>query len=166
MPSFRLLALVLGAALGACAMPPQTGIMSGRVIAKGLPPTEVVMSWEEGSGSNGGSISTTLAGGERFTGQFVRVTAGAGPEAFGPYYSAWGPVWGPAWGVGADPWGGDVTMVEWVQLYSGKVVATLFGDRGDSMRCRFQLTDPEAGLSGGGVGQCQVSNGWEINVQL
>jgi hypothetical protein len=57
-------------------------------------------------------------------------------------------------------------MVEWVQLYSGKVVATLFGDQGDSMRCRFQLTDPQAGLSGGGVGQCQVSNGWEINVQL
>ena len=50
--------------------------------------------------------------------------------------------------------------------YFGKVVAKLFGDRGSTMRCRLQLTNPEAGLSSGGVGEYQVSNGGKVDVEF
>jgi hypothetical protein len=59
---------------------------------------------------------------------------------------------------------GDHTT--FVRTYSGRVVATLFGDKGNTMRCRFQLTNPEAGLSSGGVGECQVSSGGTIDVEF
>ena len=59
---------------------------------------------------------------------------------------------------------GDHTA--FVRNHSGKVVTTLFGDKGNTMRCRFRHTNPEAGLSSGGVGECQVSNGGKIDVQF
>lgn len=35
----------------------------------------------------------------------------------------------------------------------------LSGDRGRRMRCEFELVDAAAGMRGGGVGRCQLSDG-------
>ena len=43
--------------------------------------------------------------------------------------------------------------------YSGKVVATLEAPEQQRMRCRFHLVAPARGMSGGGEGQCQLSDG-------
>ena len=50
--------------------------------------------------------------------------------------------------------------------YGNQAVATLFGDHSHSMRCRFRLSDPGEGLMGGGIGQCQVSDGSAIDAQF
>jgi putative hemolysin len=34
------------------------------------------------------------------------------------------------------------------------------------MRCRFTLRDPDAGMSGGGLGQCQLPDGSIIDAQF
>jgi hypothetical protein len=54
-----------------------------------------------------------------------------------------------------------------VRNYSGKVAATPFGDKGNTMQRRFQLTNtnPEAGPISGGGGECQVSNGGKFDAQ-
>lgn len=46
---------------------------------------------------------------------------------------------------------------------SGKVVANLTGPFGQSMRCRFHLNDPVAGLKGGGQGECQFDGGRTVD---
>jgi hypothetical protein len=43
--------------------------------------------------------------------------------------------------------------------YADRIVATLFGTKGNAMRCRFRLFDPPAGFRGGGTGECQISYG-------
>jgi len=152
--------------MGACAATLQTGILAGRLQQKGLPTEPVVFSWEESSGSDGGTISTTLASGENYRGKFVRISATTDVGEIGSVYGSWDPMWN-SWGMaGPDPWvyAGDVQT--FARLYSGKVVATLFGDRGGSMRCKFELSAPEQGFSGGGVGECQVSTGAHIDVQI
>ena len=50
--------------------------------------------------------------------------------------------------------------------YSGKVVATLFGDRSTVMRCRFRLANPSGGMQDGGTGECQLSTGGKIDAQF
>jgi hypothetical protein len=53
-----------------------------------------------------------------------------------------------------------------VKNHSGKAVATLFGGRGNTMRCRFRLSSPERGMSRGELGECQMSNGEKIDVSF
>lgn len=51
-----------------------------------------------------------------------------------------------------------------VQTFSGNVKATLSGNRGDLIECRFKLTDTIIGFSSGGFGICQISDGRVIDV--
>lgn len=48
----------------------------------------------------------------------------------------------------------------------GKVVASLTGDQDHVMRCRFDLLEPGRGMDGGGLGECQTSNGGVISVSF
>ena len=54
---------------------------------------------------------------------------------------------------------GGYDTVQFTTAYSGKVIANLKSSSGGSMRCRLQMTRPEAGMSGGGSGECQVAGG-------
>jgi hypothetical protein len=47
--------------------------------------------------------------------------------------------------------------------YCGKMVANLASSDGKHMRCKFQLMDPQDGMSGGGQGQCQLPRGKTID---
>ena len=53
---------------------------------------------------------------------------------------------------------------EAMQTFAGNVKATLSGNRGATIECRFKLTDVIIGFSGGGVGICQISDGRVIDV--
>jgi hypothetical protein len=53
---------------------------------------------------------------------------------------------------------------EALQTFSGNVKATLSGNRGKIIQCRFKLTDVILGFSSGGIGLCQVSDGRVIDV--
>lgn len=136
-------------------------------LAPGAAPdgTAIGIAWQGETFGNGGTMTLAMPDGEVFAGRYFEMRAsatsygfGVGPWGFGGYgwggYGAWGP-WGP-WG--AWPWGGP----ELTTFYSGRVLATLFGDRGGALRCRFQLADPGGGLGGGGVGECELADGRKI----
>jgi len=91
------------------------------------------------------SLQTVLPGGERFEGKIVRI----------------------GWmGAQSDPAVSDneSTDFEDVQLFEGNAEATLTGNKGNLMKCRFKLADSIIGLSSGGFGLCQVSDGRVIDI--
>lgn len=91
------------------------------------------------------SLQTVLPGGERFEGKIVRI----------------------GWmGTQSDPAVSDneSTDFEDVQLFEGNAEATLTGNKGNLMKCRFKLADSIIGLSSGGFGICQVSDGRVIDI--
>jgi hypothetical protein len=150
--------LVLAATLSGCVY---QGAIAGRLEAPGTQPKPITMNFQTERFGAGGIINTELPSGEYFTGRYLQITDDMTADTFGPGWMGWGP-WGPGWG----DWGGGADYATFVQNYSGKVVATLFGDRKNTMRCRFQLANPEDGMSGGGVGECQITNGDKIAAQF
>jgi hypothetical protein len=91
------------------------------------------------------SLQTVLSGGERFEGKIVRI----------------------GWmGVQSDiaVSASESTVFEDVQSFDGNAEATLSGNQGSIMKCRFKLTDSIIGLSSGGFGICQVSDGRVIDI--
>ena len=56
-------------------------------------------------------------------------------------------------------WVHAVDIDSFREEYANRIVATLFGDKGNAMRCGFKLFDPEKGFPGGGTGGCQISYG-------
>jgi hypothetical protein len=140
-----------------------TGTIDGRVAGPDKPAAAVAFTYTASWGRHGGTLSTTLPSGESFSGQYVQITSTSTVDTSDPFF--WNPDWAD-WNPFSTPWfdGSDVST--FVKKYSGKVVATLFGDKGDSMHCRFRLNDPKLGMPGGGVGQCQVSNGSHIDARF
>jgi hypothetical protein len=90
-------------------------------------------------------LQTVLPGGERFEGKIVR-TGWAGAQSDSA--------------VSGD----ESTDFEDVQMFEGNAEATLSGNKGNVMRCRFNLTDSIIGLSSGGFGLCQVTDGRVIDI--
>ena len=90
-------------------------------------------------------LQTVLPGGERFEGKIVRIgSADVQSDA-----------------VVA---GNESAAFEDVQLFDGNAEATLSGNRGNFMKCRFNLADSIIGLSSGGFGLCQVTDGRVIDI--
>lgn len=52
-----------------------------------------------------------------------------------------------------------------VQNYTGSMQAVLFGNRGHTMRCKFQYADSSGFTTSGGVGLCEISDGRVVDVQ-
>ena len=150
--------LALAALLSGCVY---HGSIAGRLQAGGAQPQPITMNFQTQRFGPGGTMNTELPSGEYFTGRYLQITSETTADSFGPGWGGWGP-WGPGWG----DWGGGADYATFIQNYSGRVVATLFGDRKNTMRCRFQLANPQEGMSGGGVGECQVTNGDKIDAQF
>ena len=92
-----------------------------------------------------GVLETVLPGGESFKGKIVK--------------------------IGATDIQSDTSIAtsqsaafEDVQVFEGNAKATLSGSRGNIMKCRFNLTDSLMGISSGGFGLCQVSDGRVIDI--
>lgn len=92
-----------------------------------------------------GSLQAVMPGGERFEGKIVRI----------------------GWMSGQSDTavtGSESTVFEDVQLFDGNAEATLSGNKGNIMKCRFNLADSIIGLSSGGFGICQVTDGRVIDI--
>jgi hypothetical protein len=137
-----------------------TGHVTGRVEVAGQSPAPLTMSWKSGLFGESGTMAAVMPDGERFTGKYVVVKRGMGRID-------------PMWEGDAPPesrgeiddsmWGAAQDRVSFVNAHINKAVATLKGDRGSTMLCRFTLDAPEAGLRGGGSGSCQTSRGAKIS---
>lgn len=171
--------VLIGALFTACATTPQTGIISATWTPPGKPPEPVVISWESEDTITGPMYVTLGKGGERFTGNYLRITSGTKLRSAEPILGPWNAIresggwaqetnpywWSPPDGWPIGGWDGGF-FPEFVRQYSGKVVATLFGNRGDKMRCSFDLFKPQEGLIGGGTGECQASNGAKLTARF
>lgn len=113
-----------------------------------------------------GSVSGTMTArventGETFTGNFFQVTSETqvddlDPLWVGRWHRSWDwPYWGAGWGPNWGP--------SFVTQYSGRVLANLSSPNGDHMRCNFTLVNPASGMSGGGVGRCQLPGSEKID---
>ncbi len=111
-----------------------------------------------------GKIWGTLPDGTEYTGRYSEIveTVPEGQTAYlwtdwSPYWPDWEPLWNYDVSEGVDGWRTFLT------IYTGRVVASLrSADQKTRMRCRFELTKPKDGLAGGGRGDCQLSNGEEL----
>jgi len=60
-------------------------------------------------------------------------------------------------------WGAARDSGTFLRTHENKAIATLKGNRGTTMLCRFELDASEAGMRGGGTGTCQTSKGAKIS---
>ena len=151
--------------LGGCVA---SGTIKGRLTAPGAAATAITMQYRSERFSQNGILTATLPDGESFSGRYLQVSSDMDAETLDPYWGGWGVGWG-GWGPWSDdygPWIAGEDVPTFVRNYSGKVIATLLGDRGDRMRCRFRLAQPEQGMSSGGVGECEVSGGKKITAEF
>lgn len=123
--------------------------------------------WESADAGQSGSIRTTLPDGESFSGRFHQITRTTQVEDIDTLHDAWtGDPWrSPRWTWGGA-WPYYASSEEFITHYTDRAVAVLTGDRGTMMRCRFTLSDPDRGMSGGGSGECQLSDGQRITAHF
>lgn len=91
------------------------------------------------------NLQTILPDGERFEGKTERIGAVDTPSDT------------TTGGSGSADFGD-------VNLFDGNAKATLLGDRGNVMKCRFHIADFIIGLSSGGFGICQDTRGRVIDI--
>lgn len=107
-----------------------------------------------------GTMTADLMNGQTYTGPFFQITQETRVNDLGPLWSGW---------EGRDRWRG---WPGWgaedfrVTTYSGTVLANLQDPSGRKMRCRFSLSHPLSGLSGGGFGRCQLAEGTVIYAEF
>lgn len=120
----------------------------------------VTLAWKSDfADPTGGTIAGRLPDGTAYTGRYFEIVKTATAESLDPAWDTWT---APYWSDGDDFGGPEYN--EFVTFYSGKVLATLkSADGKKSLRCQFTLAKPSSGLAGGGVGQCQGSDGKMIS---
>jgi hypothetical protein len=113
--------------------------------------------WTSTDGGITGSLAASIAEAQ-FQGQFFQITQHTRVEALAPLWTHWQRGWYD-WQYWGRRWPEPYPPTQFVTHYSGKVVATLEAAGGQRMRCRFHLADPARGMSGGGEGECQLTDG-------
>jgi len=116
----------------------------------------VSFAWKSTVGGTTGRMSATLTDGRTFSGPYLQVTSEARTDDFAPMWIGWGYGWRD-WDREPYP------DTEFTTLYSNRVMANLKSSDGQRMRCHFDLSHPSEGMSGGGLGQCQLQNGGTVD---
>ena len=143
-------ALLLG--LAGCTT---TGTGGGQLSSPGWPDEQVAFTWSSTDGAISGVMRASSAGAQ-FQGRFFQITQQTRTELLHPLWTHWGWPDRPYWGRRHPA---PAPATQFVTHYSGKVVASLQAAGELRMRCRFDLVDPARGMSGGGEGECQRSDG-------
>ena len=162
MGAFRLahVAAALTLVVSGCATK-TAGMGGGDLHAQGRPEVPVLFSWTSPDGGINGNMVATLPD-ATFTGPFVQITQETRREALRPLWAGWNEGWND-WPYWSRPTLGPSDPVRFTRVYSGKVVANLRDVGGRYMRCRFHLDDPARGMSGGGLGECQLAGGRSVD---
>jgi len=147
--------------LGACA---SSGMGGGEINVKGEPSKPVMFSWKSNDGGITGTMVATLPD-ATYQGRFFQITQQTQSDSLAPLWVGWSRGWNdwPYWG-GYGP--GGFNGLQFTTRYSGKVLANLQSPSGQYMRCRLHMMNPREGMSGGGVGECEIANGPTIQAQF
>ena len=154
-PSRRLTALLLG--LGALSACTSSGIGGGQLMGADARHEPVTFSWLSTDGGMSGTMTAALPGAV-FEGRFFQITRQTRGEVLSPLWDHWHSGWYD-WPYWNSPFPPAYPTAQFITYYSGKVVATLASADQQRMRCRFHLAGPAQGMSGGGEGECQLSDG-------
>jgi hypothetical protein len=155
-----MMALSAAALLG-CA----SGAVSGRVTLAGQQATPLTMTWNSGLFGGSGKMSAVMPDGERFSGKYTVVSPGMARSSLEPAWTGDAP--GENQGqIDDSMWGAGRDHFAFTKTFENKAVATLKGDRGTTMLCRFNLDAGGAGMGGGGTGECQTSKGAKISASF
>ena len=161
--NISVIAFALSLFLSACST---TGIIKGFwKKSKNSKSANVALKYYQNPSATSGNMAVILPSGEIFKGRFVQITSTSTSDSVGVGWGAWDPYWGD-WGPYDDPWYSGGSMTTFRKNYSGKVIATLFDQKNNSMRCRIRLASPSEGLGGGGLGECQTSKGGVLKLQF
>jgi hypothetical protein len=106
------------------------------------------MEYQQGFQENDGQLKVTMQNGEVFTGKFVQKSSIKS---------------GNAWDIG-EASSDDNFILSDSTTVSSQAEAILIGNKGSTMKCKFELTDPESGIGGGGIGNCRTSKGKTISM--
>jgi hypothetical protein len=142
-----------------------SGAMIGRVSQAGQQAEPLNMTWNSGLFGESGKMSAVMPDGERFSGKYQVVKPAMSRSSLEPAWTGdepgdnQGQIDDSMWRAGRD-------AVPFSRTYESKAVATLKGDRGTTMLCRFNLGARGAGMGGGGTGECQTSKGAKITAQF
>ena len=107
----------------------------------------VHMKYKQGFSENDGVLKVTLPDGEAFSGKFVQKSTSKSGDELGLKKSS----------------DDDVVIINSITR-SSHAEAILIGNKGHTMKCEFQLSDPEDGIDGGGIGNCKTSAGKTISM--
>lgn len=138
-----------------------SGAVTGNVTETGRAASPLVMKWNSGLFGGSGKMSATMPDGEQFSGTYQVVKPGMSRSSLEPAWTGdepgqyQGRIDDTMWGAGRD-------TMSFLRAYENKAIATLKGDRGTQMLCRFNLDAAAAGMGGGGSGECQTSKGAKI----
>ena len=136
-----------------------SGTAVGELHEGSAQPRTVTLTWKaDAAAPERGEMSGNLPDGKHYRGRYYEVMQDVPAEV---YSGAWGgaePYW-PDWPVTSTP----PQREDWATFaaaYTGMAIATLASDDGSStIRCRFTVTEPTAGLVRGGHGDCKLSSG-------
>jgi len=132
------------------------GTGSGSTPSGGHP---TVFNWKSSDGISG-TVTATMSDGHTYSGQYFQITKDTTVDSIGPlWYSGSG---GRIGWSGWDCWGAYPSP-DFITHYTGRVVAQLDTPNGTHMRCQFRLVHPADGMNGGGIGQCQLPDGTNID---
>ena len=147
--------------LGGMTLGCASGDVTGQVAVAGRPAAPLQMKWTSGMFGESGKMSAVMPDGERFSGTYQVVKAGLSRSSMDPAWTGDAPskyqgeIDDSMWGAGRD-------TESFIRRYQNNAVATLMGDRGTRMLCRFNLDAGGVGMGGGGAGECQTSKGAKI----
>jgi hypothetical protein len=150
--SWQVGAVVVAALLGAACATTGSGIGETRGGGPG-----VRFDWKENNAVNG-EITATFSDGKLYSGQLFQITSDTRVDDVAPLWVGWHRGW-----AGWNYWDAGP---QFITHYSGRVLANLSDPDGDHMRCNFRLVHPSSGMSGGGQGKCQLSNGHTIDASF
>jgi len=152
---------LLALAAAGCA----SGPVTGQVAVADQPPAPLTTSWKSGLFGESGTMAAVMPDGERFSGKYVVVKEGMARGRIDPAWEGDEPA--DARGeIDESMWGAARDRAAFVSKHLSKAVATLKGNRGTTMLCRFSLQAAEAGMRGGGSGDCQTSKGAKISASF
>jgi hypothetical protein len=141
------------------------GPVTGQVAVTGQPPAPLTMSWESGLFGGSGTMAAVMPDGERFSGKYTVVKKEMSRGRIDPAWEgdeppdARGEIDDSMWGAARD-------RGAFVRRHENTAIASLKGDRGTTMLCRFSLDAAESGMRGGGAGSCQTSKGAKISAKF
>jgi hypothetical protein len=143
------------------------GVMAGRWFPVDHDSETVTVSFNSERKGQGLIHITLGRDGERFKGSYLRIDEDAPQKDLSRIHSTWTSRSFDHFEAGpyGDEWlSSEIRIPAFRRRYSGEVVASLTGDRGGAIRCRFSLERPDLGLPGGATGRCQVTDGSTIEI--